>query len=164
MGMLHLLQLLTEDKVDFVLVGGLAVSLHGYQRVTMDVDVTMAMDDQNIQRFIRCARKANLQPIMPIPLDSLANPDLLSQWHREKGMLAFGLRGPETMSTILDILIRPSVTYAQLKREAQRIDVGSMQIPIASIDHLIAMKTGTGRSKDRIDIQELEKIRSRGVS
>ena len=32
-------------------------------------------------------------------------------------------------------------------------------IPVASIEHLIALKTGTGRHKDEIDIEELEKIK-----
>lgn len=41
MGMFDLIDLLSSNKVDFVLVGGLAVALHGYQRVTMDVDVVI---------------------------------------------------------------------------------------------------------------------------
>ena len=39
------------------------------------------------------------------------------------------------------------------------IDAGPYRIPVASIDHLIAMKTGTGRGKDAIDIEALTKLR-----
>ncbi len=38
MGMFDLIKLLAESDVDFVLVGGLAVALHGYPRMTMDVE------------------------------------------------------------------------------------------------------------------------------
>ncbi len=45
MSMYDLLATLSEAKIDYVLIGGLAVTLHGYQRVTMDVDVVLAMND-----------------------------------------------------------------------------------------------------------------------
>lgn len=153
--------MLDEAGVDFVLVGGLAVALHGYQRVTMDVDVVVAMDGENLQRFMAAAKAAGLRPTIPVPLESLAQPDLIEQWHRENGMLAFSLRGAETMATVLDVLVRPVVPFADLRRDASVVKVGAVDIPVASIAHLIAMKTGTGRSKDAIDIEELQKLRTR---
>lgn len=74
-------------------------------------------------------------------------------------MLAFGLRGPDMMAPVIDVPVKPVVPFAELKRDATVVEVGSLHVPIASIDHLIAMKTGTGRSKDAIDIEELRKIR-----
>jgi hypothetical protein len=164
MGMFDLIKMLEDANVDYVLVGGLAVALHGYRRVTMDVDVVLALDEDNLRRFIAGAKGAGLQPVIPVTIDSLARPELLEQWHREKGMLAFGLRKPEGMATIIDVLIRPVVPYEQLRRAAVTVDVGPLSIPVASIDHLIAMKTGTGRGKDAVDIEELQKIRTGGAS
>lgn len=158
--MFDLLRMLAEAKVEFVLVGGLAVALHGYQRVTMDVDVVLAMDEGNLQRFLAVAQASGLRPTIPVPLDSLAQPELIGQWYRENGMLAFSLRGAEAMATVLDVLVRPAVQFADLRRDAMMIAVGSINIPVASIEHLIAMKTGTGRSKDLIDIEELRKIQA----
>lgn len=161
MNMFDLLKMLAGAKVEFVLVGGLAVALHGYQRVTMDVDVVVAMDEENLQRLMSAARSAGLRPTIPVPLESLAQPELIEQWHREKGMLAFSLRGAETMATVLDVLVRPVVPFADLRRDAAMIEVGTVHIPIASVDHLIEMKTGTGRGKDAVDIEELQKLRVR---
>ncbi len=160
MGMFELLKILTEAKVEFVLVGGLAVALRGYQRVTMDVDVVVAMDEENLQRFLSAAKNAGLRPTIPVPLDSLAQPELIEQWYREKGMLAFSLCGNETMATVLDVLVRSVISYADLRRDATMVKVGAVNIPVASIAHLISMKTGTGRSKDVIDIEELRKIQA----
>lgn len=158
MGMFDLLRTLAEAEVDYVLVGGLAVALHGYQRVTMDVDVVLAMTPENLRRFIDCAKEAGLAPVIPVPIDSLARPELIEQWHREKGMLAFGLRKPDAMATVIDVLVSCAVPYADLRRDAVQVDIGPLHVPVASIDHLIAMKTGTGRSKDAIDVEELRKI------
>lgn len=160
MNMFDLLKMLAEAKVEFVLVGGLAVALHGYQRVTMDVDVVLAMDEENLQRFLAVAKVSGLRPTMPVEIESLTKPELIERWYREKGMLAFSLRGPQAMATVIDILIKPVIQFADLRHEATMVDVGTISIPVASIEHLIAMKTGTGRSKDLIDIEELRKIQA----
>ena len=117
MSMFNLLAALSDAKVDYVLVGGLAVSLHGYQRVTMDVDVVLALDDANLSRFIACARAANLKPVLPISIDALRDSALIDQWHREKGMLSFALREPDLMATVIDVLVRPLVPFEVLNRE-----------------------------------------------
>ena len=161
MSMFTLIKSLADAEIEYVLVGGLAVTLHGYQRVTMDVDVVLAMSADNLQRFIACAKAANLRPVIPVSIDSLAQPELIDQWYREKGMLAFGLRGPDMMATVIDILVRPVVSYADLRRDATIINIGLLKVPVASIEHLIQMKTGTGRGKDLIDIEELRKIQAR---
>jgi len=140
MVMFDLIKLLAESDVEFVLVGGLAVALHGYPRMTMDVDVVLAMDDKNLRRFIDAAKAAGLQPTIPVPIEALAQPELIEQWHREKGMLAFSLRSPEAQATVIDILVRPVVPYAALRDAAVLIDTGPYRIPVASIDHLIAKK------------------------
>ena len=163
MGIFELIQWLETSKADYVLVGGLAVALHGYVRNTMDVDVVLAMDEKNLKRFIDGAKAAGLQPVVPVTIDSLADPELLDQWYREKGMLAFGLRGSEPQATVIDVLIRPVISFSDLKRDAVSIAVGASVISVASIDHLIAMKTGTGRGKDLIDIEELTRIKQEGA-
>ena len=126
---------------------------------TMDVDVVLALDDENLAKFVDCAKRANLKPVLPIPIDSLRDAALIDQWHREKGMLAFGLRGPDAMATAIDVLVRPLVSFDKLKRNAVIKRVGPLSIPVASIDDLITLKTGTGRSKDTLDVEELRKIK-----
>lgn len=159
MSMYNLLATLSDAKIDYVLVGGLAVTLHGYQRLTMDVDVVLALNDENLAKFVDCATSARLKPVLPIPIDSLRDAALIDLWHREKGMLAFGLRGPDMMATVIDVLLRPVVSFDELKRDAVTKRIGPLSIPVASIDDLIRLKTGTGRSKDVVDIEELRKIK-----
>lgn len=158
MSMLTIVERLIDAEVEFVLVGGLAVALHGYQRLTMDVDVVLAMTPENLRRFIDQAKADGLKPIIPVAIDALADPDRIAQWHREKGMLAFALRGDDAVATVIDVLVAPVVPYAELRRDAIAVPVGRLTVPVASIEHLIAMKTGTGRSKDVIDIEELRKL------
>ena len=161
MGMIDLIKLLDQAKADYVLVGGLAVALHGYARNTMDVDIVLAMNADNIQRFIGAAKAAGLQPVAPVSIESLAKPELLEQWVREKGLLAFALRGADSQSTVLDVLIKSPVSFETLRQDAELVGLGAMKIPVASIDHLITMKRDTGRSKDAVDIDELQKLKAK---
>ena len=158
--MFQLLKALVDADVEFVLVGGLAVALQGYQRQTMDIDIVVTTSNDNLLRLIACARENGLRPGIPVNLESLAQPELLDQWHREKGMLAFSLRAPDALATVIDVLIKPVVPADELCRDATVVKVGALAIRVASIAHLITMKTGTGRSKDRIDIEELQKLQS----
>lgn len=88
----ELLQSLSDNHVEYVLVGGLAVQLHGYLRATFDIDLVLAMNDGNLSRFIEVAKQYGLVPVIPEPIDALRDADRIDRWHREKGILAFADR------------------------------------------------------------------------
>jgi hypothetical protein len=154
----ELLQSLSDSQVQYVLVGGLAVQLHGFLRATFDIDLVLAMNDENLVRFIDVAKRFGLTPGIPVPIDSLRNADQIDQWHREKGMLAFSLREPQTGGGVVDVLVRPEVTFEKLFANAVEGKLFGRHVPIASIEDLLAMKRIANRPKDRLDIEALEKI------
>lgn len=156
---IDLLSALSKAQVRYVLVGGMAVQLHGYFRTTFDVDLVLAMDDENLTRFIGVAKQIGLVPSIPVPIDSLRNAAQIEQWHREKGMLAFALREPQTGGGVVDVLVRPEVPFDQLHKNAVVGELFSQQVMIASIDDLMTMKRCANRDKDKLDIAALEKIK-----
>ncbi len=155
----ELLQSLAEEQVQYVLVGGLAVQLHGFLRSTFDIDLVLALNDENIDRFIVVAKHHGLVPANPVSIDSLRNPSLIEQWHREKGMLSFALREPQIGGSLVDILVRPDVPFDRLLANAVVGELFAMQVQIASIDDLLTMKRIANRPKDQLDIVALEKIK-----
>ena len=155
----ELLRALSEGQVQYVLVGGMAVQLHGYMRSTFDIDLVLAMNDENLVRFIEVAKHFGLIPSIPVPIESLRNASQIEQWHREKGMLAFALREPQTGGGVVDVLVRPVVSFEQLHKNAVVGELFSQHVMIASIDDLLTMKRHANRDKDRLDIAALEKIK-----
>jgi hypothetical protein len=155
----ELLRALLENQVDFVLVGGLAVQMHGYMRMTYDIDLVLAMDDVNLDRFIEQAKSFGLAPIIPVQIDALKNAAQIDQWHREKGMLAFALREPGIAGSVVDVLVRPDVSFERLSADAVLGQLMGMSVKIASIEHLLEMKRVANRPKDQLDIAALEKIK-----
>lgn len=155
----ELLQSLSEGQVQYVLVGGLAVQLHGFMRSTVDIDLVLAMNDKNLVSFIDVVKRFGLMPSIPVPIESLRNAAQIEQWHREKGMLAFALREPQIGGGVVDVLVRPEVPFEKLRKNAVIGELFSQQIWIASIDDLLTMKRSANRPKDRLDIEALEKIK-----
>jgi predicted nucleotidyltransferase len=153
-----LLQSLSDEQVQYVLIGGLAVQLHGFLRSTFDIDLVLAMDDENLVRFIAVANRFGLIPSIPVSIDSLRNSQQIDQWYVEKGMLAFALREPQVGGSVVDILVRPEVSFENLMTNATVGELFGRQVRIASIEDLLVMKRSANRPKDKFDIIALEKI------
>ena len=155
----ELLHSLSAGHVQYVLVGGMAVQLHGFMRSTFGIDLVLAMNDENMARFIEVAKRFGLVPSIPVAIESLRNSSQIEQWHREKGMLAFALREPQAGGGVVDILVRPEVPFEQLMKNAVAGKLFGKQVWIAAIDDLLTMKRIANRPKDRLDIEALQKIK-----
>ncbi len=154
----ELLQSLSDEQVQYVLVGGLAVQLHGFLRSTFDIDLVLAMSDENLVRFISVAKRFGLLPVMPVAIDALRDERQIEQWYCEKGMLAFALREPQSGGSVVDILVRPDVPFDTLNANAIVGELFGRQVHIASVADLLVMKRVANRPKDKLDITALEKI------
>ncbi len=149
----RLLEHLTGNGVEYVVIGGIAASLHGSERNTFDLDITPDQDPPNLDRLGAAlieieARLRDIDEDIPFVPDgrSLAGIEILT--------LSTAL-GP------LDILTRPhgSPPYSTLRRRATRMDIDApAPVLIASLDDLIAMKLESDRAKDREDVERLEAL------
>jgi hypothetical protein len=157
---LELFSALDRHHVDYLLIGGLAVSLHGVERATMDVDITVAMTPQNLSALIETAQELRLTPVLPVPLESLSNIELLREWHAQRHLEVFALRTPELAGVTIDVLLFPPVEFAGMTSRAIEFDVTGTRIRVVSIDDLIALKRAAGRPIDQSDIEHLQRIQA----
>lgn len=157
---LDLFSTLSRHRVNYLLVGGLAVSLHGVERATMDIDITVAASPDNLAALLGAARELELTPVLPVPVEALADIELLRRWHAERNLESFALRAPGLAGVTVDILPFPPVDYDRMRMRAVMFDIGEVQIPVASIPDLIALKRAVGRPIDLSDIAHLERIAS----
>lgn len=156
---LDLFNALDRHHVDYLLIGGLAVSLHGVERATMDVDITVAMAPDNLAHLIETARELRLTPVLPVPLEALGDLELLRQWHTERNLEAFALRTPDIAGVTVDVLLFPPVEFSGMSQRATLFDVASTAIRVVAIDDLIALKQAVGRPIDLSDIEHLQRIK-----
>lgn len=155
---LDLFSALHRHKVDYVLIGGLAVALHGVERNTMDIDVAVVISPENLSHLIDAAKELGLTPTLPVPLGSLADIAQLKRWQAERHLEAFALRTADMAGVTVDVLLFPPVLPADMCERAIVFDVSGVPVVVACIDDLIALKQAVGRPIDLSDIEHLQRI------
>lgn len=148
-----LLRPLVGRGVDFVVIGGIAMVLHGSARVTRDLDICFAPDQTNLDLLgdVLVGLNARLRGVdEPVPFV----PDARTLHGIDILTLA-------TDAGWLDLQRVPpgAPPYAELRARADRVEVDGMGILVASLDDLAAMKRAAGRPIDQIDLEEIEVIR-----
>jgi hypothetical protein len=152
---------LVERGGRFVIVGGLAVVLQGHARMTVDLDLVVDLDPEAARRTLEALASLGLRPLAPVDPFAFADPERRRSWIEEKGMRVFSLFDPEDPLRIVDLFLESPVDFEELWREARRIRLGEVEVRVASISHLIAMKRLAGRSQDLEDIERLSEIERR---
>ena len=160
---LDLFGALARHKVRYVVVGGLALNLHGVERATMDVDLVVALDAPNLAAAIDAFEAIGLAPVAPVNIGEARDPETLRRWRREKNMGVFGLRPTRGAGPTVDCLIDPVVPFASLAQNAVTKAIGEVRVPVAGIDDLIALKRAGGRAIDLADIEALGRLKQLGL-
>lgn len=155
---LNLFNALARHHVEYLLIGGLAASLHGVERATMDVDITVAANPGNLGHLVETAEALRLSPVLPVPLEALNDVELLRKWHTELNLKTFALRTLDLASARVDVLLFPPVEFACMSQRATRFDIAGTAIRAVSIEDLIDLKKAFGRPIDLSDIAHLQRI------
>jgi hypothetical protein len=155
---LDLFRALANYEVRYLLVGGLAMNLHGVPRMTMDVDIVLALDQGNLEAFFAACAELQLQPAVPTPLGDLLNPASRRAWQTEKHMVAFPLRAPDASSPTVDVLIDPPLDIERAIDRAEQRQVGDVMVTVAAVEDMIQMKVRAGRAQDLADVVHLRRL------
>lgn len=155
---LDLFRKLEAKKVRYLLVGGIAMNLHGVPRMTMDVDIVLAMDENNLRAFLGAADDLGLQSVAPVKKEDLLNPLTRKSWVTEKHMVVFALRPPVPTGPTVDILIDPPIAIDEALKRAEIKIIDGVRVSLATVEDMISLKRSTGRAQDDADIEQLNKL------
>ena len=144
---ISLLAAFAAAKVEYAVVGGVAVNAHGYTRATNDLDIFIRPTEENA----RATFTALLE--LGVPLEGLEPSDL----RNDEENLRFG---PEEEH--IDILASiGEMTFDQVWRNRIETEVEGISIPFISKPDLIENKRQVGRLRDLADAEELALIPDR---
>lgn len=150
---------LNDAGVEYLVVGGVAVVLHGYLRQTQDLDLVLRMTRENILAAVDGLASLGYHPTAPVDPRDLADPIVRSQWITDKGMTVLSLVSPRHPSLVVDLFaVEPFDMEPELKDRIDA-DLDGIRLPVVSIHGLIRMKEQVGRANDRVDIEHLRRIR-----
>ena len=150
---------LNARGVRYLIAGGVAVILHGYVRLTLDLDLVVDLDRGQARGAVEALIGLGLVPRAPVDPLSFADPEARSSWIRERGMQVLTMQDPDDPTLVVDLFVNPPADFEQLWERAQDVDLDTTAVKVVSLDDLLAMKRQAGRPKDLLDVSELERIR-----
>jgi hypothetical protein len=146
---------LATANVRFVVVGGLAVLLHGVDRLTADVDLVIDLAPEATARTITALTESGYRPLAPVPALEFADPAKRAAWQRDRGMQVFSFWDTRNVRPTVDVLLESPIAFDALWRDAVEMRIGSIAVRVASLEHLIQMKEAVGRPQDLADVARL---------
>jgi len=157
----RLLKQLSEAGIRYLVVGGVAVVLHGYLRATADLDLFIDMAPANLDFALDFFAREGFQPRAPVPLRSFADAAERRRWKEEKNMQVFSLWHPSIPGFEVDVFVDDPVPFEEAWQQSSEATIDGATIRVASIDDLITMKRISGRSKDVEDIAALRELKKK---
>ncbi len=143
---------LAKHKVKFVIIGGVAISLHSSGYVTQDFDFCFSRERQNLKRITQAFAPFNPQ-LRGFPKDL---PFVWGEQTLQSGT-NFTL---ETEIGDIDLLgeVKGVGSYAEVERESLVMSLFGFDVKVLSIAALIKAKRAAGRTKDLLVLPELEAL------
>lgn len=135
------LKLLNAHHVEYLLIGGFAVAIHGYPRATADMDVWVARDRANVDRIVACLREFGFD-----------TPDLVPELFEDPDRIIRMGEAPLRIEILMSI---DGVTFEDCYSRADEQIVDEIRVPVISLSDLKVNKRASGRSKDHDDLENL---------
>ena len=144
--LLSLVQALADFDVEYVLIGGAAMALHGFARMTKDIDLLLPVDPANNIRLLRALES--------MPQNTAALKELRLEW-MDKGH-STALEG----EIYIDLLyVAASRSFEELRKHIQTVMLNGVPMVTLDVDGMLQTKR-TSRETDIPDRLKLERLKN----
>jgi hypothetical protein len=142
------LEALQDHHVQYIMVGGYAINLHGYQRFTGDLNIWIKDALENRQQlrkvFVSCG---------------MGDYPMIEHMQFVPGWTEFHLNNSLPLDILIDMQGLEGYTFDECLQMASVADIENVQVPFLHINQLIENNKVVNRPKDQIDVLALEQIR-----
>jgi len=147
------LPILVKSGIEFVIVGGVAATIHGSSYITDDLDICYGRSRENIKRLAE-----TLIPYQPRLRGAPEGLPFIWDAKTVQNGLNFTLR---TKLGDIDLLgeIAGVGSFEQVRQSSVTVELFGVECLVLSLDRLIDAKRAAGRPKDKLILPELEALR-----
>lgn len=138
------LKCLNDQKVEYLLIGGYAVILHGYKRTTHDMDIWIAINRTNPDKIIRALDAFGFD------VDGMNE----AMFTDERSIVRFG-DDPLMIEVVTTI---GGVEFDDCYPRADTALLAGLEVPLIALSDLRINKAASGRPKDLIDLEHLPEV------
>lgn len=142
---IEFLTIINRHEVEYLLIGGMAVNIYGYNRTTGDVDLFVNGASSNRQKLV-------------IAIDEYGYDatELLEKEEGEMSIFSLGSRNEIGHIEIMNQIA--GITFNEAYKNIQFVDFEGMKIKCIHISDLIKNKRASGRMRDLDDVEKLSKL------
>jgi len=134
-------KLLREAKLDYAVLGGIAVSIYGEPRLTFDIDVNLMLDADNIDYFLKKAKKYGFLPL----------PKNIKKFVKTTGVIPMRFSKNRIIGECDFIIAQNTLEYLGIKRAISK-KIYSIKIKLVTAEDLIIHKITSERARDIEDV------------
>ena len=102
---------LADAGARYLVIGGIAVGLHGYVRATYDLDIFPDLASDNLDKITSVLTFLGYSPRVPVALHEIKDPAKRASWHKEKNMKVFSFMHSQRILDTVDLMIFYSFSF-----------------------------------------------------
>ena len=152
------LQALNTAGVRYLVVGGVAVVLHGHLRTTGDLDLVVQLEPTNLLRALQSLKEIGFRSRVPVALEDLADPATRKSWIEEKNMMVFSLWHPDLTAFEVDLFVQEPFNFDEVWERRIDVTLDRTFAPVIGLEDLINLKQEAGRPRDLEDVDALKTL------
>lgn len=147
-----------KRKIKYAVCGGMAVLIYGYPRLTVDLDLIVALNRKNLKKIFDALSQLGYLLKTLISKEDFISVKRLKKLSKEKNMKVISFYHQKDPLKIVDIFLAFS-NWKKILERKKIFKLKNFKIPVISIEDLIELKKMTKRKQDLIDLEYLEKIK-----
>ncbi len=149
---------LNSEKIEYVVVGGLAVNFHGVPRMTYDIDIYISLKGDNVKNAFNTLSKWGFRLKQPISPDMITDKQKRERLIEEKNLHAITFYHPTNPLAEIDLLIDAPIPFSEISSRAMVVRIDDIEVSVISVPDLITFKIHAGRNQDLADIEHLRRL------
>jgi predicted nucleotidyltransferase len=161
---LSVLREFQDRNIRYVLVGGLAVLLHGIDRLTADIDLIVDLAPERATQVVETLLELGFKANAPVDPRQFADRAIRKRWREESGMVVLSFWDPQNRRPTVDLFADHPMDFEELVSDSVLVRLASATVRVASVNHLIAIKRAAGRPKDLDDVARLRRLLEKNES
>lgn len=149
---------LNAANVRYLVVGGVAVVLHGHLRTTADLDLVVQLTSDNALRAVHALTGLGFRPRAPVPAEQFADPAARASWQQDKGLMVFAMWSDRFQGLEVDLFVSEPLDFDEAYARSVEVTLDTTTATVVALRDLIALKEAAGRAIDLADIAALRAL------
>lgn len=152
----QVLKALNSADVRYLVVGGVAVVLHGHLRTTKDLDLVLQLETKNVRRALAALQSLGYSPVAPVDPADFGDPSIRASWIRDKNLKVFSFW--RDASPTVDLFVEEPFDFDEVFDRSVRTPLRATFTNVIAVPDLIALKRKADRPQDHADIAALSSL------